>query len=226
MSSFRWGIIACITQRNSQVTGKNKEGWYQTPGRHQNMIIKYLSVGLWSWFSYQQVALNVLFQMGYDSLPNSNKQPSDSLKAEATPVFTSNQDCFAYCFAQWCSPGVCRHASSFWSVTLQPLGADQSTIPHMKGAFHSFHMRYISMPCSKRLQRFWLWNSLSESSLVPSLHAPVISSCRMYSRNSVNVGGSTSLSSLFFLFSCDDPVRASLTLYTWYTVTVYENMTE
>ena len=111
------------------------------PGEHQNMIIKCPSVGLESWFSYQQVALNVLFQMGYDSLPNSNKQPSDSLKAEATPVFTSNQDCFAYCFAQWCSPGVCRHASSFWSVTLQPLGADQSTIPHMKGELPSFNMK-------------------------------------------------------------------------------------
>ena len=51
-------------------------------------------------FIYQQIALDVLFQMRYDSLPNSNKQPSDSLRAEATPVFTSKQDCFAYCFAQ------------------------------------------------------------------------------------------------------------------------------
>ena len=53
-----------------------------------------------STFLYQQIALDVLFQMRYDSLPNSNKQPSDSLKAETTSVFTSNQDCFAYCFAQ------------------------------------------------------------------------------------------------------------------------------
>ena len=51
-------------------------------------------------FLYQQIALDVLFQMRYDSLPNSNKQPCDRMKAEATPVFTSNQDCFAYCFAQ------------------------------------------------------------------------------------------------------------------------------
>ena len=51
-------------------------------------------------FLYQQIALDVLFQMRYDSLPNSNKQPCDSLRAEATPVFTSKQDCFAYCFAQ------------------------------------------------------------------------------------------------------------------------------
>ena len=130
------------------------------------MIIKYLSVGQWSWLLHQQVALNVLFQMRYESISNSKKQPSDSQKAKATPVFTLNQACFAYCYAQWCSPGVCRHASSFWSVTLQPLGADKSTIPHMKGNLHSFHMMCISMPCSRRLQRFWIWNSLSESSLV------------------------------------------------------------
>ena len=71
------------------------------PGEYQNMIIKYLSVGLQSWFSYQQVALNLLFQMRYDSLPNSNKQPSDRQRAFGTPIFTSKQDCFAYCFAQW-----------------------------------------------------------------------------------------------------------------------------
>ena len=62
------------------------------------MVIKYLSVGQMVLFIYQQIALDVLFQMRYDSLPNSNKQSSDSLKPEATPVFTSNQDCFAYCF--------------------------------------------------------------------------------------------------------------------------------
>ena len=136
------------------------------PGASQNMTIKYLSVGQMSRFIYQQIALDVLFQMRYNSLPNSNKQPNDSLKAETPPVFSHLKHCFAYCFAQWCPPGVCRHPSSFWSVTLQPLGADQSTIPHMKGDLHSFHMRYISMLCSRRLQRFWLWNSLSESSLV------------------------------------------------------------
>ena len=51
-------------------------------------------------FLHQQIALDVLFQMRYDSLPNSNKQPCDRMKAEATPVFTSKQDCFAYYFAQ------------------------------------------------------------------------------------------------------------------------------
>ena len=64
------------------------------------MVIKYLSVGLIIWLKYQQIALDVLFQMRYDSLLNSNKQSSDSLKAEVTTIFSSNQDCFAYCFAQ------------------------------------------------------------------------------------------------------------------------------
>ena len=71
------------------------------PRNTQNMIIKYLSVGLQSWFSYQQVALKVLFQMRYISLSNSNWQPSDRLKALGAPIFTSKQDCFAYWFAQW-----------------------------------------------------------------------------------------------------------------------------
>ena len=83
-----------------RVTDQNVEGSWQTPGRPQNMVIKYLSVGQISRFLYQQIALDVLFQMRYDSLLNSNKQPSERMKAEATPVFTSKQACFVYCFAQ------------------------------------------------------------------------------------------------------------------------------
>ena len=59
-----------------------------------------------------------------------------------------------------------QHTLTFWSVTLQPLGADQSTIPHMKGDMHSFHMRYNSMNCTKRLQRYGFWNFLIGPSLV------------------------------------------------------------
>ena len=166
MCPFICCTVAQYTSRGCRVRGQNVELHLKTPGGRQNMIIKYLSVGQGSWFSNQQVALNVLFHMRYDSMPYSKKQPSDNLRAETPPVFTPFKHSFAYCSAQWCPPGVCRHPSPFWSVTLQPLGADQSTIPHMKGDLHSFHMRYISMLCSRRLQRFWLWNSLSESSLV------------------------------------------------------------
>ena len=69
------------------------------PGASQIMVRKYLSVDQISKFIYQQIALDVLFQMRYGSLLNSNKQPSDSLRAEATPVFSSLQ---YYCFLLFC----------------------------------------------------------------------------------------------------------------------------
>ena len=42
--------------------------------------------------------MDVLFQMRYGSLLDSNKQPSDSLRAEATPVFSSLQYCCSLLF--------------------------------------------------------------------------------------------------------------------------------
>ena len=44
--------------------------------------------------------------------------------------------------------------STFWSVTLQPLGADQPTIHKLKGDMPSYHMRYNGMDSSKWLQRY------------------------------------------------------------------------
>ena len=104
--------------------------------------------------------------MRYDSFPNSNKQPKDSLRAETPPVFTPFKQCFAYCFAHWRSPGVCILPSSFWSIALKCLDADQSTIPNMKGDILSFHMRHTSMICSKRLQRNSIRIPIEESYLV------------------------------------------------------------
>ena len=69
------------------------------PRASQIMVIKYLSVGQMSRFIYQQIALDVLFQMRYNSLYNSKNQPSDRQKGWGAPFFTSKQDCFAYCFA-------------------------------------------------------------------------------------------------------------------------------
>ena len=104
--------------------------------------------------------------MRYDSFPNSNKQPSDSLRAETPPVFITLKPCFAYCLAQWGPPGVCRHPSSFWSIILQCLGGDQSTILHMKGYILSFNMGYSSLPYPKNLQRYGPGEGPSESPLV------------------------------------------------------------
>ena len=66
----------------------------------------------------------------------------------------------------WRPPGVFKWSSIFWPLTLQPLEVYWTTVQQIKGYIHSFHMRYISIPCPKRLQRYWFWNFLSESSLV------------------------------------------------------------
>ena len=59
----------------------------------------------------------------------------------------------------WCA-GVNQHPSTFWSITLQPLGGDQATIPHMKGDILSFHKRHISLTCYWRLRGKIKWNPL------------------------------------------------------------------
>ena len=57
------------------------------PRAFQNMIIKYLLVGLWTRCLYQQVVLIPLFQMRYERLPNSENQPSDSQRGCGNPCF-------------------------------------------------------------------------------------------------------------------------------------------
>ena len=64
------------------------------------------------------------------------------------------------------SSGVYQQSFTFWSVTLQLIGAYRYTIPHMKGDIHSFNMRYNSMTCTKRLQRYSFWNFLIGPTLV------------------------------------------------------------
>ena len=58
------------------------------------------------------------------------------------------------------SSGVYQQSFTFWSVTLQPLGAYRSAILHMKGDINNFNMTYNSMTCTKRLQRYSFWNFL------------------------------------------------------------------
>ena len=62
--------------------------------------------------------------------------------------------------------GVCQPPSTFWSVTLQPLGTEQATIWQMKGDIPSFHMRYRGLISIHRLQRKMNFCPLSFSSLV------------------------------------------------------------
>ena len=53
----------------------------------------------------------------------------------------------------WGLAGVCQPPSTFWSVTLQPLGTEQATIWQMKGDILSFHMRYRGLISIHRLHR-------------------------------------------------------------------------
>ena len=67
----------------------------------------------------------------------------------------------------WGLAGVCQPPSTFWSVTLQPMGTDQATIQHLKGDIPSFHMRYRGLISIHRLQRKMIFCPLSFFSLVP-----------------------------------------------------------
>ena len=62
----------------------------------------------------------------------------------------------------WGLPGVYQRGLTFWSITLQPLGADQSTISHMKGDINSFHMMYSIMTWYKRLQSYSISHLISQ----------------------------------------------------------------
>ena len=64
--------------------------------------------------------------------------------------------------------GVCQPPSTFWSVTLQPLGTEQATIWQMKGDILSFHMRYRGLISIHRLHRKINFGPLSFFPLVCS----------------------------------------------------------
>ena len=118
----------------------NNQASLVDPGEYQNMIIKYLSVGLQSWFLYQQVALNLLFQMRYDSLPNSEKQPCDSQRGWSNSCFHISPVLFLL--------PASKHASPIWSLTQSLLGADEATISHLKEEI-------LSIMGYKNFETFW-----------------------------------------------------------------------
>ena len=64
--------------------------------------------------------------------------------------------------------GVNQYLSTFWSLTLQPLGAHKATIPQMKGDIHSFYMRHRRLAYTKGLQSYRGCLNLNNSSLVSS----------------------------------------------------------
>ena len=85
------------------------------PRASQNMTIKYLSVGQMSRFIYQQIALDVLFQMRYNSLSKSNKQPNDRLRAEATPCLHLTLLLLFLPASKICLNNLVSHSVTSWS---------------------------------------------------------------------------------------------------------------
>ena len=110
------------------------------PGASQIMVRKYLSVGQISKFIYQQIALDVLFQMRYGSLLNSNKQPSDSQRGWGNPCF--------HISLVLSIPSASKHASTIWSVTQSLFGGDKATIAHLKEEI-------LSILGYKNFETFW-----------------------------------------------------------------------
>ena len=123
-------MAACSAQRGYRVTDLNVKGWWMRPAHLKNTSKIYLSVGPWSKFIYQEIALNVLFLMRYNGSYNSKKQTSDSKRAEATSVFTS----LYYCHSL--QPQ--KHVSTIWSFTQSFLGGDYATISHLKEEILSY----------------------------------------------------------------------------------------
>ena len=66
----------------------------------------------------------------------------------------------------WGLAALNTHPSKFWSVTLQPLGAGQTTIQKLKGDINSFHRRYKGFIYYKRLQSYKVHKPLVQSPLV------------------------------------------------------------
>ena len=90
----------------------------------------------------------------------------------------------------WCA-GVYHTPSTSWSITLQPLGVYQASIPHLKGDIHSFDLRHSSLiwvqsfvPAACHLPNiagsicFWFWNA---SQVFQKYTYPlVIGSCQQF----------------------------------------------
>ena len=84
---FRRGIVAWYPKRTVRVTDQNVGRIWSSPARLKIMLENsYLYEKIQKDF-HQQIAQTRLFQMRYDSLPNPEKQPSDSLRGWVTSCF-------------------------------------------------------------------------------------------------------------------------------------------
>ena len=86
-SSTNRGMVACYPPTYDWVTDQNVEVCWLTPGLLRNMLEnRYLYEKIQKILN-QQIAQTLLFQMRYDSLPNSKKQPSDRQRGWGNPCF-------------------------------------------------------------------------------------------------------------------------------------------
>ena len=80
-------MVACYPPRRDWVTDQNVEVCWLTPVLLRNMLENSYWYEKNPKILYQQLAQTLLFQMRYDSLPNSKKQPSDRQRGWCTPCF-------------------------------------------------------------------------------------------------------------------------------------------
>ena len=80
-------MVACYPPRSDWVTDQNVEVCCLTPALLKNMLENSYLYKKIPKILNQQIAQTLLFQMRYDSLPNSKKQPSDRQRGWCTPCF-------------------------------------------------------------------------------------------------------------------------------------------
>ena len=159
-------MIACPTLKNSQVIGRYAEAtpvftslYYchsLQPQKHASTI--------WSF-------IQSLLGADQSTIPHLKEEIVSFLRIQKFLNFLINRYGLSQVQITQFQHGIScshlyQHTLTLWSVTLQPLEADQATIHQMKGDIHSFHMRYSSMICHKRLQRYGFWNLLIGPPLV------------------------------------------------------------
>ena len=153
MSSFRWGMIACPTPTNSQVTvWKLRQPLFS----HQNRTV--LLTALHSDVLLGSAGIPLHFGLSLCNPLEQIRLPYGKWKRTSRAIcWYRNLDIWPtdryFMTIFWGLAGVCQTPSSFWSVTLQPVGADEATIWQMKGDILSFHMRYGRLNSIHRLQR-------------------------------------------------------------------------
>ena len=166
MSSFRWGMIACPTPTNSQVTGwelRQPPVFLSLKDCHSLQPQKHVST---IWYLIQSL-------LGADqaSIPHLKEEIVSFQGMQKNWNFLINRYNLSQVKMTLFQHGVScshlyQHTLTLWSVTMQPLAADLPTIPHMKGDIHIFHLRYGSMICTKRLQSYGGCKLYARTSLV------------------------------------------------------------